>query len=86
MVRRDGAEVRKERIQEITKFILSSLHEHGELSLSKTLAILEYKIGLTKPKLKEYITLGAETERFILDSENDKIKPITENYSNKEGN
>jgi len=78
MVRKDGAEVRKERIQQITKNVLSLLHEHGELSLSKALAILEYETGLTKEKLTEYLAIGADTEHFVINVENDKITKISE--------
>lgn len=83
MVRRDGAEIRKERIQQITKRVLSLIHEHGELSLSKTLALLEYETGLTKPKLMEYLTISAGTGHFVIDVEDDKIKPIGESGSNE---
>jgi hypothetical protein len=54
MVRRDGAEVRKERIQEIARLIHRSLHTHGELSLSKTLATIQYEFGLTRDKIQGF--------------------------------
>jgi len=76
MVRRDGAEIRKERIQKVTKRVLSLLQKHDELSLSKTLAILEYETGLTKEKLMEYLAIGADTGHFVIDVENDKITKI----------
>ena len=75
MVRRNGAEIRKERIQQVTQYVLSLLHKNndGEILLSKTIALLEYRIGLTRQKLMEYLKIGQETEHFIIDIENDKI-------------
>jgi hypothetical protein len=75
MVDKDGAAVRKERIQKITQEVLKSLQNCKELSLSKTLAELEYNIGLTKPKILEYLQVATDAGRFILDIDNDKIKP-----------
>jgi len=74
MVRRDGAEIRRERIQKVTKRVLSLLHEHGEISLSKTIALLQYEFGLTKERLKEYLKIGQDTGHFVIDTENDEIK------------
>ena len=74
MVRRDGAEVRRERIQQMTSRVLSLLHKHGEIPLSKTLAALEYEFGLTKPKLMEYLKISEDTGHFAIDIEKDKIK------------
>ena len=78
MVRRDGAEVRKERIQEIGKLILSKLHNHSEISVSKTIAALQYEFGLTRDKLMEYLNILAELERFTLDKEKDKIRRVSD--------
>lgn len=58
MVRRDGAEVRKERIQQITKHVLSLLHKNdGEIPLSKTIALLQYEFGLRRATVMEYSKL-----------------------------
>jgi len=81
MVRRNGAAVRKERIQEIARLIQRLLYKHGEISLSKTLATLEYEFGLTKPKLREYLGILEATERFTIDAEGDKIKTLSESDS-----
>ena len=78
MVRRDGAEVRRERIQQITSRVLSLLHKHGEIRLKKTLATLEYETGLKRETLIEYLKTGEDTDHFTLDFENDKIKKIAE--------
>ena len=67
MVRRDGAEVRKERIQKIIKFVMSKLNKNkGEIPLSKTLALLKYEYGLRIEKLMEYLEIGEEIERVLL--------------------
>lgn len=78
MVRRDGAEARKERIQEIGRLIMSNLHNHSEIAFSKTLAALQYEFGLTKDKLMEYINILAELGRFKIDKEKDKICKVSE--------
>ena len=74
MVRRDGAEIRRERIQKVTRRVLSLLHEHGEISLSKTIALLQYEFGLTKERLMEYLKIGEDTGHFVVDTENNEIK------------
>lgn len=78
MVRSDGAEVRRGRIQKTTSFVLSLLHKNnGQIPLAKTLALLQYETGLTREKLIEYIFIGADTGHFIVDVENDKITKVT---------
>ena len=84
MIANDGTENRRQRIHKITQWIVSALHKNGELKFSEIRAVLEYETGLTKPRLIEYITIGANARRFILDKENDKIKPISDNSSPKE--
>ena len=78
MVRRDGAEVRKERIQEIARLIQRSLHAHGELSQSKTIATIQYEFGLTRDKIQEYIGILEGLGQFVIDKEQDKIKKLTD--------
>lgn len=78
MARRDGAEVRRQRIQEIGRLIVSKLHNHSEVSLSKTMAALQYEFGLTRDKLMEYLNILAELGRFTLEKEKDKIRKVTE--------
>jgi len=74
MVRRDGAEARKERIEKIARSIQATLHTEKELKLSKTLAVLEYDTGLTEDKLMEYIEIIEKLGQITIDMENDKIK------------
>ena len=78
MVRRDGAAIRKERIQEIARKIQSILHKQSEISLSKTVATLQYEFGLTREKIMEYLRLLEALGQFTLDIEGDKIRKITE--------
>ena len=78
MVRRDGAEVRKERIQEIARLIHRLLHKNGEISLSKTLATLQYEFGLTRDKLQDYLAILEGLGQFLIEKEQDKIKKITD--------
>jgi hypothetical protein len=77
MVRKDGAEARKERIQQVAKIIQRRLYNEGEISLLKTLAFLQYETGLTPQKLMEYLTILEEMGQFILDADGDKIKKIS---------
>jgi len=78
MVRRDGAATRKERIQEIARYVHRLLHKHSEISLSKTVAKLQYDYGLTKEKIMEYLHILEDLGQFTLYIEGDKIKPTTE--------
>lgn len=76
MVRRDGAEVRKQRIQEIGRRIMALLNKHGEVSLSKTIATFQYEFGLTKEKLREYLRVLEAMERFTIGEEENKIHKV----------
>jgi len=77
MVRRDGAEVRRERIAFVTKRVLGWLNEkNGEIRLSKALAQLEAETGNRRERLREYLKNGEDRERFVIDQEDDKIKSI----------
>lgn len=77
MVRRDGAAVRKERIQEIARIIQASLLKNsGGLSLKQTVATLQYEIGLTSEKIMEYLVVLENLGRFTLDKEHDAVKKI----------
>ena len=58
MVSRDGAQIRKERIQEITQRIMSLLYTNGgEVPLRRTISLLEYEIGLRREKIVEYLNI-----------------------------
>jgi hypothetical protein len=77
MVRRDGAAVRKERIQEIARIIQALLMKNsGGLSLRQTVAALQYETGLTSEKITEYLAVLENLGRFALDKEHDTIKKI----------
>jgi len=83
MVKRDGATTRGERIQKIVKEILKLLEksENDEISVSKTIALLEYEIGLTPEKIRQYLEVGEKMERFVIEEENDKIVSMKKVYS-----
>lgn len=78
MVRRDGAEARKERIERIARKIMAKLNREKEISLSKEIAEIQYEFGLTKEKIMEYLKILQDLGRFIMDEDNDKIKKATE--------
>jgi len=73
MVKNDGAEIRRQRIHEIGKFVLAQLYKHEEILLSATIAALEYEFGLTKGKLMEYLHILQAVNRFTINYEEDKI-------------
>ncbi|MCJ7630942.1 hypothetical protein MUP77_00880 [Candidatus Bathyarchaeota archaeon] len=75
---RDGAEVKRERMQTIAQLITSLLLKDNKISLSKTLSIIEYKTGLTQAKIMEYLRTLEKLGRFEIDVENDDIKKIIE--------
>jgi len=78
MVRRDGAEVRRDRIQTIAQYIQKELYKspNGWILLNKTIAILMLEHGLTRGKLMEYLEILQVADYFEIDVENDKIKKI----------
>lgn len=80
MVRRDGAEVRKERIAEIARFVQASLFEAKEVGwipLSKTVTKIMIRMGLTRNKVMEILGLLADDGQFELDEKNDRINRVT---------
>jgi hypothetical protein len=78
LVRKDGAEARKERIEQIAKRILSKLYNGKEISLSREIAEIQYEFGLTKERIMEYLEILQTTDRFRLDKDRDKIRKLTE--------
>ena len=80
MVRRDGAEIRKERMQEVARLIHRTLANEKQVSLSKTLALLQYEFGLTKEKLMEYLTVLENLGQFVVEKEHDRIRRISESH------
>jgi len=77
MIRRNGAEARKERLQQIAQFIQAQLHREGEISLSKTIAKLQYDYGLTKERILEYLEILESLGQFIIDKKLEKITKTT---------
>jgi hypothetical protein len=78
MAGRDGAEARKERLQRIARTIQTTLHKEGEIQLTKTVAVLQYEMGLTGEKSREYLEVLRDLGHFVLDFEHDKIKKVIE--------
>lgn len=77
MVRKDGAEVRKQRMHEVAQAVLKSLAQMNPLSLSRTLASLQYSTGLTREKLTEYMGIMQEMGQFVVNVEKDQIRRET---------
>lgn len=77
MVRKDGAEVRKERIELIARTTQAALFKNkdsGYIRLSKTVAELMLQTGLTKIKIMEYLVILQGAGQFDIDHNDDKIK------------
>ena len=76
MVRKDGAEARKERIVRISAHILAALYQNkGCIPLKKTIAQIAME-GLTRERILEYLTLiqEADPDKFEIDQEKDQIR------------
>lgn len=79
MVRNDGAEARKQRIQEIIRRVLSKLNTGENVFLSLTVAEIQYDYGLTQRTAIEYLEVGEKLQRYKIDKLNDRIKRISDN-------
>lgn len=79
MVRKDGAEARKERLQKIAQAIQAALHQEKDLPLSRTMATLEYDFGLTKDRVREYLEVLENLGQLEIDETCDRIKRVRQN-------
>jgi hypothetical protein len=80
MVRKDGAEARKERIAKIATNVQAALYlnkDLGYISLKKTVAKQELETGLTREKIMEYLALLVEADQFEIDHEKDQIRKLS---------
>jgi hypothetical protein len=79
MVRLDGAEARKERIQRIAKYVQGGLFKNnGQIPLKRTIAEIAITEGITRDRAIEYLGLLKEVGQFDIDVEKDIIKKISE--------
>lgn len=77
LVRKDGAEARKERIAEIAKTIQSELYaNNGDISLRRISARIQITTGLTHLKVMEYLQLLSEAGQFELNEKDEKITRV----------
>lgn len=70
--RRDGAWVKRQRIQAIHKMIKGT----GEASLNKVLALCEYKFGLAKSTARRYLKVLEDCGFIEVDEEVDMITEV----------
>ena len=80
MVRKDGAESRKERIAKIAANVQAALYQNkemGYISLRKTVAKQELETGLTQEKIMEYLALLVEADQIEIDTEKDQIRKFS---------
>jgi ribonucleotide reductase beta subunit family protein with ferritin-like domain len=78
MIRRNGAEARKERIQKIAQLIQARLRNENEISFSKTMTALQYEFGLTEERILQYLKILENLNQFAIDEKHDKIKKTIE--------
>jgi predicted DsbA family dithiol-disulfide isomerase len=78
MVRHDGAEAKRERMEQISRKIQAALYVENPISLSKIVAQVEYDFGLTKTRIKEYLKTLQDLERFKIDEANNQIRKVAE--------
>ena len=80
MVKKDGAETRRERISQIARDLQAEFYEKKkngnkeEIVLSKFVAFEMYTTGLSKSKVMEYLGIIEEMGQCEIDPVNDKIK------------
>lgn len=78
MARRDGAAIRQERMTEIAREVHSRLNQNVEISLSRTIAMFQYRFGLTRDKILEYLSILQDLGQFEIDLEKDRIQKLNE--------
>ena len=76
MVRRDGAEIRKERMEEIARNIQKMLRNPSEIPLSTTIKAFAYQYGLRPERVMEYMEILEGLGQFSIDKEHDKIMKV----------
>lgn len=56
MVRKDGTWVKIQRLTQITQFVAKAMGE-GKVEMEKTLVWIQYELGLTEQRAREYLGL-----------------------------
>jgi len=56
MVKKDGGWVRTQRLMQIAKHIASAMNE-GKVAVDKTIVWIQWEMGLTESKAREYLGL-----------------------------
>ena len=76
MVKKDGAETRRQRIAQIARMVQAALHasKTGEIFLSNFVAGVMYETGLTKDKIIEYLEVPQTMGQFEMDVVDNKIR------------
>ena len=82
MVKKDGAETRRERISQIARDLQSAFHElkekeeKEELVLSKFIAFQMFNMGLSEGKVMEYLRIIEKVGQCEIDTANDIIRKL----------
>ena len=80
LMRNDGVDARKERIQAVARKIVASLTTNkdiGWISLATTIADIQYEEGLTEKRIMEYAAIGEKRGLYVIDKENNLIRRAT---------
>ena len=81
MVRNDGAETRKARIELVARVVTSLLYQNkdaGWIPLKSTVVKIMVQTGLTRFKVMEYLQLKDDEGIFELNETEDRIKRAVE--------
>lgn len=82
MIKKDGAETKRERIAKMAQMIHAWLHQAKEqglnyIPLKKTAAKLEFEFGLTKEKIMMYLEVIEQNDQIEIDAEIDQIRKLS---------
>jgi hypothetical protein len=75
-MKKDGAEIRRERMEAISRSIHKNLETQNPLTYTKTVATLAYNTGLTQHRIEEYLSVLETLSHFIINREKDTISKI----------
>ena len=73
MVRNDGAEARRERMEKIARSIYAKFEKGEKILLSVAVAEFQYQFGLSETKILEYLNILQKLGKIALDGKNDLI-------------
>jgi hypothetical protein len=73
MVRNDGAEARRERMERIARNLTAAFNENRTPMLSVAVAEIIFSTGLSETKVYEYLGILHKLGKIVLDQKADRI-------------